>query len=174
MNCPAITSEDKQKCGIGEHNLPAFVAQGEVWVNFNDNNDPWYAFFNCGTNDLRILVHEGYRWELTELTRIPNHHLHGLIWKWTLGTEERKQVVSKEPIVKVKDLIKRLGRLDPEATILLSGDFEGNYYKYIEVIIEELCIGDGKTQVDVYCEKDAEDLAILNYTEKAVVIYPKC
>ena len=171
---PPITIEDKRRLDIHESRQPSFVGQGEVWVTAMTPETAWYAFFNCGTNDLRVLIHSGMAWEMSGLHMIPNHLLYGLIWKWTLRGEATKQVISNEPIVKVKDLIRRLQRMDPEATVLLSGDFDGNYYKYINLILEELCIGNGISDVDVYCEGDADDLGITDYAEKAVVLYPTC
>lgn len=74
--------------------------------------------------------------------------------------------------MKIKDLIKKLNKLDPDSEIILSSDSEGNSFNYLNNIESNLFVYQVQGQVEL-CDKDElRDIDECFEPQKCVVLFP--
>lgn len=74
--------------------------------------------------------------------------------------------------MKVKQLIKKLEKLNQDAEIILSSDEEGNsYHKLSEIYNNKLRFSDIGGYIDLH-EKDEVEEEFWNYAKDCIILYP--
>jgi hypothetical protein len=68
--------------------------------------------------------------------------------------------------MKVKDLIEQLKDVDPDRTVIMSKDAEGNGYSPLYNMSEEIYCPDSTYSGEVYIEKLTDELRKLGYTDE--------